>query len=164
MFKSRFTQILIGAGLLVGIILIVNAAGPNVGAVSNADPTGFGALRQLEGSQTDALTGASPTSQQALSAWAARYQGQANALANGSPLSQQALSAWAARYQGQASALANGSPLSQQALSAWAARYQGQASALANGSPLSQKALSAWAARYQGQANAFQMAVHYSGR
>lgn len=56
MFKNRFISIVAGAVLLVAIILIVNAIGPEVGAVSSSSPVGIGHLRSYEAQQAKALT------------------------------------------------------------------------------------------------------------
>jgi len=56
MFKNRFIGIVAGAVLIVAIILIVNAIGPEVGAVSSSSPVGIGHLRSFEAQQAKALT------------------------------------------------------------------------------------------------------------
>jgi hypothetical protein len=52
MSKVRVLSIVIGAVLIVSVILIAKAIGPQVGAVSSLPPVGFGDLRIFESRQS----------------------------------------------------------------------------------------------------------------
>jgi hypothetical protein len=115
------------------------------------------ALILITNSIIAAKTSALSSDNRALSAWTARYQGQADAYAlKSAENSQRAMAAWIARYEGLAGAYALRIAATQRANAAWAARYQGMADHYALKSAAnSQRVMDAWAARYQIQADAY---------
>jgi hypothetical protein len=140
MNRNRFFGLVAIAALIVAVYLVANAVGPKVEATgTTSNPIGIGELRLFEASQSGVVSGsASSVGMGDLQLYEA--SGVKN-LDRGGFLSPQALSAWAARYAGEAAALGAGDGVSAKALAAWAARYEGEAAASGAGS-LSTGALS----------------------